>query len=156
MILIDRIGRKPTLAIMATLFSLSTGCVVECSMSKTFLIVSLFAARGATAGFFQVVYVYTAEVYQTRFRAVALGSGSCSARIGAMLTPYIAQVLLRTSLYSAIGVYAALGVTAAVVACLLPVETSGMDLTKADEGRKATKEPFANDSRQEEMELEDK
>ena len=38
-----------------------------------------------------------------------LGSGSASARIGAMLTPYIAQVLLKTSLYSAISVYSVIG-----------------------------------------------
>lgn len=55
------------------------------------------------------MYVYTPEVYPTRLRAVALGCGSGCARIGAMITPYIAQVLLKTSLYSAISVYSALG-----------------------------------------------
>ena len=139
MVLIDRIGRKSTLAVLAALFAVSTACVAECAMSKTLLIVALFGARGCSAGFFQTVYVYTAEVFPTRFRAVALGSGSCSARIGAMLTPYIAQVLLKASLYSAVGVYAALGVLASIVACLLPIETAGSDLTKGEESGNGSK-----------------
>ena len=97
------------------------------------------------AGVFQVVYVYTPEVYPTNLRAVAygkynncylndskkmcpniisesylhpiyitklsftLGSASSVARIGAMITPYIAQVLVDHNLFSAIGVYAVMG-----------------------------------------------
>ena len=38
-----------------------------------------------------------------------LGSASAVARVGAMITPYIAQVLVDHSLFSAIGVYAAMG-----------------------------------------------
>ena len=37
------------------------------------------------------------------------GSASAVARIGAMITPYIAQVLVDHSLFSAIGVYAVMG-----------------------------------------------
>jgi hypothetical protein len=59
--------------------------------------------------FFQSVYVYTPEAFPTDLRAVALGSGSASARIGAMITPFIAQVLLKKSLYAAVGVYAGIG-----------------------------------------------
>ena len=39
-----------------------------------------------------------------------LGSSSAAARVGAMLTPYIAQVLLKYSLYSAVSVYAVIGI----------------------------------------------
>ena len=38
-----------------------------------------------------------------------LGSASAIARIGAMITPYIAQVLVDYSLFSAIAVYAVMG-----------------------------------------------
>ena len=38
-----------------------------------------------------------------------LGSASSIARIGAMITPYIAQVLVDHNLFSAIGVYAVMG-----------------------------------------------
>jgi hypothetical protein len=42
-----------------------------------------------------------------------------------MLTPYVAQVLLKTSLYSAIIVYAVIGFIAALVSWTLPIETLG-------------------------------
>ena len=38
-----------------------------------------------------------------------LGSASSIARIGAMITPYIAQVLVDHNLFSAIAVYAVMG-----------------------------------------------
>ena len=48
-----------------------------------------------------------------------------------MLTPYIAQVLLKTSLYSAVIVYAVIGILAAVTAWFLPVETLGLQLNQS-------------------------
>ena len=54
-----------------------------------------------------------------------------------MLTPYVAQVLLKTSLYSAVSVYAVMGVIATITALLLPVETLGLQLTES--GQQITK-----------------
>ena len=48
-----------------------------------------------------------------------------------MLTPYIAQVLLKTSLYSAVIVYAVIGLLAAIIAWFLPVETLGLQLNQS-------------------------
>ena len=137
--LVDPIGRRNTLRILFGIFTLSIFLMLGCSVSKTYLMVMLFIARGTMAGVFQVVYLYTPEVYPTNLRAVAYGkeiwildvsykiscyhhtdisksnlyhlSGSASAvaRVGAMITPYIAQVLVDHSLFSAIGVYAAMG-----------------------------------------------
>ena len=107
--LIDRLGRRRTLAALAGLFAVASLLVMECSLGKGFLVAVLFGARGFAAGFFQSVYVYTPEVYPTRLRAVALGIGSTCARVGAMITPFVAQVLLKSSLYTAMLVYAALG-----------------------------------------------
>ena len=45
---------------------------------------------------FQAVYVYTPEVYATNIRASALGLHTTAARIGALLTPFNAQVLLNS------------------------------------------------------------
>ena len=36
------------------------------------IVLVLFTARGAAAGFFQTVYVYTPEVYPTKLRALAM------------------------------------------------------------------------------------
>ena len=48
--------------------------------------------RAFATGVFQAVYVYTPEVYATNIRASALGVHSAAARIGALLTPFNAQV----------------------------------------------------------------
>ena len=42
-------------------------------------------------------FQYTPEVYPTTLRSIGVGSCSSMARFGAMLTPYIAQVLLQQS-----------------------------------------------------------
>lgn len=75
----------------------------------------MFFARGIIAGVFQAIYVYTPEVkfvilcdeqvnfsfyclysllqvYPTPLRSIGLGTCSAMARLGAMVTPYIAQV----------------------------------------------------------------
>ena len=52
----------------------------------------LFVIRAFATGVFQAVYVYTPEVYATNIRASALGVHTAAARIGALLTPFNAQV----------------------------------------------------------------
>ena len=54
--------------------------------------VLLFGARAFVTGVFQVVIVYTPEVYPTKVRGVSLGVMTSAARIGALATPFIAQV----------------------------------------------------------------
>lgn len=53
-------------------------------------------ARGIIAGVFQAAYVYTPEVYPTTLRSIGVGSCSAMARLGAMITPYVAQVKIYT------------------------------------------------------------
>lgn len=63
----------------------------------------LFLIRAFATGVFQAVFVYTPEVYPTTIRATALGVHTAAARIGALLTPFNAQVcicLLYTMLIS--------------------------------------------------------
>lgn len=88
----------------------------------------LFLARGIIAGVFQAAYVYTPEVYPTGLRAVGVGSCSAMARLGAMVTPYVAQVLLKSSITMATTVYAAAALLAAIGCLVLPIETSGKEM----------------------------
>lgn len=55
----------------------------------------LFLIRAFVTGVFQAVYVYTPEVYPTSVRALALGFHTSAARLGAIITPYIAQVMFK-------------------------------------------------------------
>ena len=90
--------------------------------------VILFFIRGLASGVFQAAYVYTPEVYPTGLRSVGVGACSSMARFGAMMTPYIAQVLMKASLTAAVSVYVSVGVLASVSCLLLPIETKGKSL----------------------------
>ena len=92
LLLIEKIGRKKTLAIEFLLFTITLCLLFNCSSSRPVVTAVLFLARALGSGLFQVAYVYTPEVYPTTLRSVGVGSCSAMARFGAMLTPYIAQV----------------------------------------------------------------
>ena len=87
-----------------------------------------FIARMFINSQFSLIYLYTMEVYPTVIRAIAVGSASAMARIGAMITPYLAQVLIKQTFYGTIGVYIFATALAAVFAFLLPIETKGREL----------------------------
>ena len=59
---------------------------------RTLTYIFFFLIRAFAAGVFQAVYTYTPEVYPTRVRAFALGFHASAARLGAISTPYVAQV----------------------------------------------------------------
>ena len=101
----------------------------NCSHNRTLLTVMLFFIRALSSGVFQAAYVYTPEVYPTVLRSVGVGTCSAMARLGAMLTPNIAQVLMKSSLSSAVAVYVVVALLSAVACLLLPVETKGKELS---------------------------
>ncbi|RZC40912.1 synaptic vesicle 2-related protein [Asbolus verrucosus] len=88
---IERFGRKKTMAVQFVIYAICCCFLVVCTEKRVFLTVMLFLARGIIAGVFQAAYVYTPEVYPTSLRAVGVGSCSAMARLGAMVTPYVAQ-----------------------------------------------------------------
>ncbi|KAK3603262.1 hypothetical protein CHS0354_007593 [Potamilus streckersoni] len=125
--IIERIGRKYTMAVEFFIFSffvlLSNMCTI-----RPVLTFFLFVARAFISGAFQAAYVYTPEVYPTSMRAVGLGACSGMARIGAIVTPFVAQVLLKASSYMAISTYGVMALIATVASILLPIETKGREM----------------------------
>jgi len=125
--IIELIGRKKTLAFeflaSAVFFLMLLICI-----NRTAEVVFMFGVRAFVTGAFQAAYVYTPEVFPTNVRALGLGTSSAFARIGAMLTPFVAQVLLKTSLYATVGCYAVMLIFCCVAAVLLPIETKGRAL----------------------------
>jgi hypothetical protein len=69
--------------------------------------------------------VYTPEYYPTVIRAVGLGTCSTMARTGAIITPFVAQVMLKVSPNAAISIYGAVAFLGAIVSLVLPIETKG-------------------------------
>lgn len=97
---------------------------------RVFLTLILFLGRGVIAGLFQAAYVYTPEVYPTNLRSIGVGGCSSLARLGAMCTPYVAQVLFQASVGQAVAVYSAFALLASVACIFLPYETRGNDLSQ--------------------------
>ena len=65
-------------------------------------------------------------------RAVGLGTCSAMARTGAIITPFVAQVLLKLSPYLAISIYGTVALLASIACLLLPVETKGRELKETE------------------------
>lgn len=126
-IIIEVIGRKLTLTVNYTML-LGGLCVLFLCPSNVLLTVLLCWIRGVSDGVLRALYVYTNEVYPTTIRGFAVGMFNSVSRIGASVTPYLAQVLFEASGYATIGVFAGLSLFLIVVSFLLPVETKGKAL----------------------------
>ncbi|CAG0885264.1 unnamed protein product [Darwinula stevensoni] len=129
LLIIEWLGRKRTMALEFFVFALSVVLLFFCYSGRTALTAILFVARGVVAGVFQAAYVYTPEVYPTSLRAAGVGTCSGLARMGAMVTPFIAQVLIHESIHVATAMYAGLALLASVACLLLPIETKGREMT---------------------------
>lgn len=68
------------------------------------------------------------QVYPTSQRAVGLGAASSMARLGAIATPFVAQVASGTSLYIPIVVYTLAAIVGVFASLWLPIETKGRQL----------------------------
>ncbi|ROI27806.1 Synaptic vesicle 2-related protein [Anabarilius grahami] len=97
----------------------------------TVLTVFIFIARACITAGWQVAYVYTPEVFPTATRAIGIGTSSGMARVGALVTPFIAQVLLKTSVYLALSVYLICCLLGTVASWALPMETTGRSLQES-------------------------
>jgi len=128
LLLIEKIGRKKTMAMEFFLFTITICLLFNCRAEKTVTTVILFFARALGSGLFQTAYVYTPEVYPTVLRSVGVGSCSGVARFGAMLTPYIAQVLMKQSFSGAVTVYVLCSLGSTFCCFLLPIETRNREM----------------------------
>uniref|UniRef100_A0A3Q1F5V5 Synaptic vesicle 2-related protein-like n=1 Tax=Acanthochromis polyacanthus TaxID=80966 RepID=A0A3Q1F5V5_9TELE len=86
---VDHIGRKRSMALCFFLFSLCILPLFACI--EIALTILIFVARAFISGGYQVVFVYTPEVFPTENRALAMGTSSAMARVGALITPFVAQ-----------------------------------------------------------------
>uniref|UniRef100_A0A0K0G002 Putative transporter (inferred by orthology to a C. elegans protein) n=1 Tax=Strongyloides venezuelensis TaxID=75913 RepID=A0A0K0G002_STRVS len=127
-LVIELIGRKKTMALGLGIFSISTSILYLC-LSRPFVTTLFFVARAFISGTIQCVYVYTPEVYPTSLRSIGLGASSGMARLGAIVTPFVAQVVSTYSLYIPVTVYGLCGLLGAIAVLALPIETKGRKMT---------------------------
>ncbi|XP_067430936.1 synaptic vesicle 2-related protein [Thunnus thynnus] len=128
---VDRIGRKKSMALCFFMFSLFILPLYACT-GRIALAILIFIARAFISGGFQVAFVYTPEVYPTETRALGMGTSSAMARLGSLITPFVAQVMLRTSVYLTLSVYCGCSLLAGIASLILPIETSGRSLQESN------------------------
>ncbi|KAI0229457.1 putative transporter SVOPL [Lamellibrachia satsuma] len=128
---IDSLGRKWTLTINFLLSGIFFLLVQICT-TRAWLTVFIFAVRAFSSAIFNTVYIYTSEVYPTTMRSVGLGGCSACARIGAMITPFVAQVVLQKSLVGSLWMYGTVCFLCSVAALLLPFETRGREMPQTE------------------------
>ncbi|XP_030388275.1 synaptic vesicle 2-related protein [Scaptodrosophila lebanonensis] len=119
--IIKRFGKRKTMVIQYLVLVFCTFTLMA-SESRFSTSVTLFIARGSISGVFQAIYIYTPEVYPAPLRSIGVGGCSVLARLGAMITPFVAQVILQTSKWQAMSIYGAIGMLAAIACALLPKE----------------------------------
>merc|ERR1711862_186514 len=93
------------------------GLIITLAMSGKFFI----------SGTFALAYLYTAELFPTPVRNVAVGGASTFARIGSMSAPYIVDILGKVSPGIPAVIFGAFSVIAGLLALLLP-ETLNKEL----------------------------
>ncbi len=128
---IDRIGRRLPAILGTAIGGLSLVALAFVDHSQEQLIVTLtvMGSVGASIGS-MLLWPYTAEVYDTRVRATALGAASSLARGASMLTPLaVGGVLaLSGSIAPVFLLFGASAVTVALLWTLATKETAGREI----------------------------
>jgi MFS family permease len=147
LLLLSRFGRRTVCMINFTAASFCFTLFLLIPRNQPWIVnVITFIARMFITSQFSLMYLYTMEVYPTVIRAIAVGCASSMARIGAMITPYLAQVLIKQTFYGTIGVYIFATGLAALFAYLLPIETKGRELKQATFDRNTPLTTVNNDA----------
>ncbi|XP_038564606.1 putative transporter SVOPL isoform X1 [Micropterus salmoides] len=120
-------GRKISLMVLQLLSAILFMLVNICTTMFGFTVL-LFLLRSLVSMNFNVVYIYTAEVYPTVARSLGMGFCTSFSRIGGMIAPFIAQVLMSQSVIQALTPFAVACGVCAIGNFLLPIETKGRAL----------------------------
>ena len=137
LVLLETIGRKLAMTTVFLLCGVFYLLLLICTGQNDYILktVLLFGIRSCVSGIIQSAYIYTAEVYPTRIRALSLSLCSMASRFGALLTPYVATVLFEYSFFATILVYVGIVIISAIFSFLLPYETKGTKLGQEDKRR---------------------
>mmetsp|Transcript_1195 Transcript_1195/g.1945 ORF Transcript_1195/g.1945 Transcript_1195/m.1945 type:complete len:485 (+) Transcript_1195:25-1479(+) len=129
---IDWWGRIPTQALSFCLAGIGIFCMGISMPFAPLVVVSVFARMTAVAAN-SAVWVSTPELFSTELRATGHSVANCMARIGAFLSPYVAE---STSIsHFVIGVIFAIINFIGMIAVYFLPETKGKDLDTAVEPR---------------------
>uniref|UniRef100_W5UFF3 Putative transporter SVOPL n=1 Tax=Ictalurus punctatus TaxID=7998 RepID=W5UFF3_ICTPU len=125
--LLHVMGRKFSMVVLQVLSAIFFMLINICTTMFGFTVL-LFLLRSLVSMNFNVVYIYTAEVYPTAVRSIGMGFCTSFSRIGGMIAPFVAQVLMSKSVLLALSPFALACCLCAVGTALLPIETRGRAL----------------------------
>lgn len=83
---------------------------------------------------FGLAWLYTAELYPTQYRSLAVGMGSVFARVGAFWSPYVNDILGMEKVWAPTALFGSLSLVSAALTMLLP-ETRNLDLAEQTDSR---------------------
>ncbi|CAL1283222.1 unnamed protein product [Larinioides sclopetarius] len=126
-VLVERCNRKVLLSTTCIIGSILVMLLLLNTQNIITLLI-LFAARGILLADFQLIFVVTSETYPTTIRSVGMGFGSSWCRIGGLIVPYVAQVLVVESPVGAMCLIGGVLFLAGVACIFLPFETRGMKM----------------------------
>lgn len=96
MFLVERWGRKPTLALFLVLGGIS-GYLFATSSSFLTVLVSLLVVSFFNLGAWGAVYAYTPELFPTQYRATGFGMAEGVGKVTSILGPVMFGILLSTT-----------------------------------------------------------
>ena len=115
MVILDRIGRKMTMLISFSAFSMTSFALVFDDVQNTewLGVVMVFTARLTVSLGFTVIYIYFSEYYPTNIRSTALGMAASLGKIAGISTGFVSEELpfsMGILLYAISGVIALIAV----------------------------------------------
>ncbi|GLK65477.1 MFS transporter [Paracoccus kondratievae] len=120
-------GRKPTLQIFLLLSA--AGCLLFTVAGNPWLVaVSLLLMSFALLGTWGALYAYTPELYPTGLRGTGMGTASALARVGGLLAPSLMSYVAVRDFGTAIGIFAALLLLAAIGTLFIRAETRNQSI----------------------------
>lgn len=122
---LSMIGRRPLISYSMLFLTFTFIVLIFYKSNYIFQTVLFFAARGLSIGFFQAVIIYCSEMYPSSIKSSSVGIASAFSRLGLLITPFIAQVLIHTSMDLTLLIYAIASLVGAIGITFIPVETTG-------------------------------
>ncbi|WP_175856374.1 MFS transporter [Burkholderia anthina] len=129
-LVVDRVGRKPVIAVSLTLCALCLALAGVLHAHSVYVVAGLCAlAFGLMSSGFITAYVYTPELYPTRIRAAGCGIASAWLKIAAIVAPMtLATLLEHGRLQTAFLLFSLVPLAAAAVIAAIGIETRNRTL----------------------------
>ncbi len=128
--LVERLGRRKTLGIYLVASGIFT-FLFSAVTSLNWIVAMGIWMSFFTLGAWGALYAYTPEAYPTILRGTGMGAASGMTRIAGAIAPSLGGILLSTSLFVPLAVFALSYVVAGLAAFYLPAETGQKPLSDA-------------------------